>query len=81
MSSGILTTQCEAQGFRKFMFSFDRPDVMTKYTVNILAPATNFPVLLSNGNQVASSVNNDGTHSARWVSAQKCVVVCVRLYE
>ncbi|MEM8788085.1 MAG: aminopeptidase N [Pseudomonadota bacterium] len=44
-------TQCEAQGFRKITYFPDRPDVMAVYTVRIEGDA---PVLLSNGNPVAS---------------------------
>ena len=44
-------TQCEAQGFRRITWFIDRPDVMAKYTTTVRA---NFPVLLSNGNLVAS---------------------------
>ena len=44
-------TQCEAQGFRRITWFPDRPDVMAKYTTTVRA---NHPVLLSNGNLVAS---------------------------
>ncbi|HEX9397945.1 MAG TPA: aminopeptidase N [Burkholderiales bacterium] len=44
-------TQCEAQGFRRITWFPDRPDVMAKYTTTVRA---NYPVLLSNGNLVAS---------------------------
>ena len=44
-------TQCEAQGFRRITWYFDRPDVMAKFTTTVRA---NYPVLLSNGNLVAS---------------------------
>ncbi|MEL7150764.1 MAG: aminopeptidase N [Pseudomonadota bacterium] len=51
MSNGLYCTQCEAQGFRKITYYPDRPDVMAPFTVRIEADA---PVLLSNGNPVAS---------------------------
>ncbi len=44
-------TQCEAQGFRRITWFIDRPDVMAKYTTTVRA---RYPVLLSNGNLVAS---------------------------
>jgi aminopeptidase N len=44
-------TQCEAQGFRRITWFLDRPDVMARYTTTVRA---NYPVLLSNGNRVAS---------------------------
>ena len=44
-------TQCEAQGFRRITWYIDRPDVMAKFTTTVRAK---YPVLLSNGNRVAS---------------------------
>ena len=37
LSSGMLTTQCEAEGFRSICYHPDRPDVLSKYTVRIEA--------------------------------------------
>jgi aminopeptidase N len=51
-------TQCEAEGFRKITYYPDRPDVMSIFTVHINGP---HPVLLSNGNPVASA-----PHKASW---------------
>lgn len=51
MSNGMYCTQCEAQGFRHITFYPDRPDVMAPFKVRIEA---DLPVLLSNGNPVAS---------------------------
>ena len=47
-------TQCEAQGFRRITWMLDRPDVMARYTVTVRADPAKYPVLLSNGNRVAS---------------------------
>ncbi len=47
-------TQCEAEGFRRITYFIDRPDVMARYTVTIHADKASYPVLLSNGNLVAS---------------------------
>src|SRR3954466_14311082 len=44
-------TQCEAEGFRRITWFTDRPDVMARYTTTVRAK---YPVLLSNGNLVAS---------------------------
>src|SRR3954470_5291577 len=44
-------TQCESEGFRRITWFADRPDVMAKYTTTVRAK---YPVLLSNGNLVAS---------------------------
>ena len=51
LSSGMLTTQCEAEGFRRICFHPDRPDVLSRYTVRIEADRTLYPILLSNGNE------------------------------
>jgi aminopeptidase N len=59
-------TQCEAQGFRRITWFLDRPDVMARYTATIHADASRFPVLLSNGNLLASATEKGGRHSARF---------------
>ncbi|MDE2320095.1 MAG: aminopeptidase N, partial [Rhodospirillales bacterium] len=58
-------TQCEPEGFRKITFFPDRPDVMACYHVRMRADAEKFPVLLSNGNKLASGVEN-GKAFAEW---------------
>ena len=50
MSGGMYCTQCEAEGFRKITYMYDRPDVMAPYEVTINADT---PVQLSNGNPTA----------------------------
>lgn len=59
-------TQCEAEGFRRITWFVDRPDVMARYTVTIEADAARYPVLLSNGNPVASGAAPEGRHWVRW---------------
>lgn len=59
-------TQCEAQGFRRITWFEDRPDVMACYTVTLHADRASFPVLLGNGNPVASGDEPEGRHYARW---------------
>ncbi|WP_298557560.1 aminopeptidase N [uncultured Aliiroseovarius sp.] len=51
MSNGMYCTQCEAEGFRRITYYPDRPDVMAPFKVRIEGRE---PVLLSNGNPVAS---------------------------
>ncbi|MXO48130.1 aminopeptidase N [Erythrobacter vulgaris] len=64
-SSGMLCTQCEAEGFRRITFFPDRPDVLSTYTVRMSGPKKDFPVLLSNGNR--ADMGEDGaSHWAEW---------------
>jgi aminopeptidase N len=44
----------EAEGYRRMAPSFDRPDVLSIFEVRIEGDKTKCPVLLSNGNKVAS---------------------------
>ena len=41
--SGLLCTQCEAMGFRRITFHFDRPDILSKYKVRLEANKEKFP--------------------------------------
>ena len=60
-------TQCEAEGFRRITYFLDRPDVMAVYTTRIEADKAEAPVLLSNGNLVASGdVPDTSRHFAVW---------------
>jgi len=54
MSNGMYCTQCEAEGFRRITYFYDRPDVMARFHVRMEAPKASMPVLLSNGNPSAS---------------------------
>jgi aminopeptidase N len=65
-SGGMFCTQCEAEGFRKITYYLDRPDVMSKFTTTVSADKHNFPVLLSNGNPIASGPGDEGRHWATW---------------
>jgi aminopeptidase N len=65
-SNGMLCTQCEAQGFRRITFFPDRPDVLSKYRVRMEADKAAFPILLTNGNPLASGEGEDGRHWAEW---------------
>ena len=53
-SSNVYCTQCEAEGFRRITYYYDRPDVLSVYTVRIDADRQAAPILLSNGNPVDS---------------------------
>jgi len=63
--SGFVT-QCEAQGFRRITWFVDRPDNLAVFTTTVHADRTKHPVLLSNGNQVASGDEPGGRHWARF---------------
>lgn len=70
-SNGIFCTQCEAQGFRKITYFFDRPDVMTSYSVTIEADKKKYPVLLSNGDRIKNEDLGNGRHKAYWKDPHK----------
>jgi aminopeptidase N len=65
-SGGILCTQCEAEGFRRITFFPDRPDVLSRYRVRMTAETARYPVLLANGDPVASGELDGGRHWAEW---------------
>ena len=65
-SGGMLCTQCEAEGFRRITFFPDRPDVLSRYRVRMEADEARFPILLTNGNPVASGRLDGGRHWAEW---------------
>ena len=71
VSSGLFTTQCEAEGFRRITWHPDRPDLLSRFRVRIEADRERCPVLLSNGNGVESGALPDGPdgrarHYAVW---------------
>lgn len=65
VSGGNFFTQCEAEGFRRITWFADRPDVMSRYRVTLRATA-DYPVLLSNGNLLASRQLADGRNEVEW---------------
>ncbi len=65
-SRGLFCTQCEAEGFRKITWFPDRPDVMSTYRVTIDADQSACPVLLCNGNLMATEVLDQGRHRSIW---------------
>ncbi|MCP9848381.1 aminopeptidase N [Cyanobium sp. Morenito 9A2] len=54
VSGGMVTSQCEAVGFRRITFHPDRPDLLSRFRVRIEAERESYPVLLSNGNPLGS---------------------------
>jgi aminopeptidase N len=62
----IFCTQCEAEGFRRMTYFYDRPDVLSVYSVRLEAAEAAAPVLLANGNLTASGDLPDGWHFAQW---------------
>ena len=65
-SSGNFCTQCEPEGFRRITYFPDRPDVLSRYRVTLIADREACPVLLSNGNPVEQTDLADGRHQAVW---------------
>ena len=65
-SGGNFCTQCEAEEFRKITYYLDRPDVMARFTTTLVADKTGYPVLLSNGNLIASGELDNDRHWAKW---------------
>lgn len=65
-SGGLLCTQCEAEGFRRITFFPDRPDILSRYSVRMVADKRDFPILLCNGDPVGQGDLDEGRHWARW---------------
>jgi aminopeptidase N len=65
-SSGLLCTQCEAEGFRRITFFPDRPDVLSRYHVRMEADKAAYPILLANGDPVGAGDLENGQHWAEW---------------
>lgn len=65
-SGTIFCTQNEPEGFRTITYFLDRSDVMAKYTTKIIADQKLYPVLLSNGNEIARGSLEGGKHWVEW---------------
>lgn len=61
-----LFTQCEPEGFRRITWFADRPDVLSRYTVELVGDRVQFPYLLSNGNLISHKDLKNGMHQAIW---------------
>jgi len=63
----LYSTQMEAEGMRRFTYFADRPDVMSTYrSVRIEAPKEQYPVLLSNGNEMRAGEVANSNGSRHW---------------
>lgn len=78
LSSSMLCTQCEAQGFRKITWFLDRPDVMSRFTTKLIADKTQYPVLLSNGNKIGAGNLDGGRHWVAWQDPSPNPAICSR---
>jgi len=65
-SNGVFCTQCEAEGFRRITYFYDRPDVLSIFSVRIEADRDACPVLLSNGDPKESGLLEKNRHFALW---------------
>ncbi|MBM9589262.1 aminopeptidase N [Leptospira sp. 201903075] len=65
-SGSMLCTQNEPEGFRKIVYSIDRPDNMMRFRVTISGEETLFPVMLSNGNLVGNKQLEGGKREVIW---------------
>jgi len=67
-SSNVYCTQCEAEGFRRITYYYDRPDVLSVYTVRVDADKGSAPILLANGNPVehGTAADDERRHYAIW---------------
>ena len=66
ISDGAFCTQCEAEGFRRITYYLDRPDVLAKFTTTIIADASRYPFLLSNGNKIKEEKLDDSRLAVTW---------------
>ena len=65
-SGKLLSTQCEAEGFRRITYYPDRPDVLAVFTVSIVGDSDEWPIMLANGNLESQGLFDDGRHWVRW---------------
>ena len=75
-SNGIITTQCEAEGFRRITYYPDRPDILSKYKVRIEASKIDYPLLLSNGNITKNTLKNN-RHEIIWEDPYQSHPICL----
>ncbi|MBI2522568.1 MAG: aminopeptidase N [Bdellovibrio sp.] len=66
LTGNLFCTQNEPEGFRRITYFLDRPDVMARYTTKIIADKVTCPVMLSNGNPIASGDLTGGRHFVEW---------------
>jgi aminopeptidase N len=71
MSGGRFCSQCESIGFRRITFYPDRPDVMSRFFVTVVAEKAKYPILLSNGTPGEAGDHGGGYHFATWDDPHK----------
>ena len=66
--AGIISSQNEAQGFRRITYFLDRPDNLTVFDATLEADKAKFPILLANGNGDFKQTTDlgNGRHSIKW---------------
>lgn len=65
-SGSMLCTQNEPEGFRKIVYSIDRPDNMMRFRVTISGEESLFPIMLSNGNLLSEKQLEGGKREVIW---------------
>ncbi len=65
-SKDIFITQCEPHGFRRIIYSLDRPDISSIFTTSITADSKKYPILLSNGNKEAEILIHNNHKLVIW---------------
>ena len=65
-SRTMFCSQCEPHGFRRITPYLDRPDVLSKFQVKVIADKEKYPVLLSNGNPIARGELDNNLHFVDW---------------
>ena len=63
---GTLVTHMEPEGLSRVTYFPDRPDVLSRYRVTLVADRSRYPVLLSNGNRCGGRELPDGRHEVIW---------------
>lgn len=66
ITDGTGLVKAETDGMVYIHFCLNRPDVLSTYTVNIIANKTEFPTLLSNGDLISETNLSDGKHQVTW---------------
>lgn len=66
LSGGLLCTQNEPMGYRKIMYSLDRPDNMVKCKIKIIGDQKEYPFMLANGNLVDEGKTESGVRFCTW---------------
>lgn len=63
---GALVTHMEPEGLSRVTYFPDRPDVLSRYRVTLVADRSSYPVLLSNGNRCGERELAAGRHEVIW---------------